>query len=87
MAEWLLVRQNCPYSVQGFVGCNPAFQTKEPLPIAVFVIRDYHMRLWPALSTQDLNINPRADNGRGLILRAMTKTQLMEQICKRGLEM
>ena len=45
------------------------------------VIRDYHMGFWlsPAVSTRDPIIRPesfssRADNGRGLILRAMTKT-------------
>ena len=41
----------------------------------VRIIRDYHtgFLLSPAVSTRDSIISSRADNGRGLILRAMTK--------------
>ena len=42
----------------------------------IMIIRDYLMAFWisPEVSTRDPIISPRTDNGRGLIMRVITKT-------------
>ena len=71
----------CVWTAMALVGLCKCAGLPVPFLFTYVIIRDYHMGFWlsPAVSTWGPIIKPesftsRADNGRGLILGAMTKT-------------